>query len=1398
MSAPESRALQLLQEEEERDRTRVHEIILEELEREEGGQEAPGEQGGLFAQVLRGIGPAIATQPGALPIDPGGAGATAIAGAVETGLVQPATGLLQLAKTGFDILGVDTEYPQRAIDFIQRANNGLINVTEKQALEAGASVEEMAIAEGTGSFAGFIIPGAAAVKLASLLPIVGTGGAVVSRWPTAGNIITDSTAGLIFGGAFMPAEDQEERLSNARRESALFGVSRLILSGSLPLISAFRNRRIQGKQSPEEIRRIFDSMNEGIRVPRLNPRNQRVIGELLNEEQYLSSSEQAIRIMAEGGPDEAALVQAIRERGRADATSGVVRGIGARITPEETGREAFGRVRGMTDRLKGIYPDLTFTPVKSPRGDFDVFFGTKGLSNAQKRQFRQEGRFQGQLVQHESGSEYEYVRRARMVGGRQMSTVRRRDGSNVEMDVLDDSLTDMPNYIESPTPVSDGLFRDFEDFYEQGSRELAAARQGVTEGDLIEGIRRGDIQLDDTARRAIDLDGAIIHPEELGGPMPTMARADGVAQKISQFGLRQGDTVLDVPTYYTFDDVVDAWAAQRGMQGTTDLPAIKANFAQRIRQRMWNSVPEEDRALYNQVLEAQTRMVNEGKVPLRALAYQKGFHMEQLPDGSPMLREVNTGAKFLFNNSDEAEQFIRARNNSVQEMPSIIPEMRGSPSLYTEGFPDPGNLWSFDRLFSLDEFQIPTGKGVRNLWNVMQDVEQQFGIPIWSKGMLPVDRNYSVMLARMEPEAKALDGAWKRIAGDRRLAVGEVWREMHEEGLDQAQAVALMRLRGFNQREIKAFTESNRLVERWGTELGIETADFPKFYFGRIRPFLEVNHTQGGARGGTALLPEDVPFGQLYQNVSDLPAVEADPEIVLHRFLRGVLWDSQVKPTWNNLAQLVGGGRVPPIRFQDVPDGRRLLGLAREQNPNLGITDPVVPEPIRNVMKEYLNAIRGTPHASYQNLERFGQFFFDKLGVKVAPNTMQHFVHSLMANQYGALMGLRTWHAVRNMTQVPWLMFPRLGGRHMGQGLDRSLSLEGFSEVFQEGVFRFSEGGIPFMDAIYRQLQDIPVEAGTRWAMPLASAVQLGVRLGRMSQTTARRFLTLYSSSDTASRGWAYHWQKMHTDRALQRFETGKVGWDKFLDEGLPFFSPAIKDQFREVLRLQGRERALRFAGKMASDQHNFIYGAGVQPAWMQHWAGRLLGTFGTWPVWAVENYMQAVRNSSPSQLFGYGVRLAAMSGVFANMATELNFNLWSWAPPTSLFFGGGPYVDQLILLRRAWSGTLGERASALQQFARQQIGISLPGQQFYQDINRLLDDTIDPRTRALTIFMGKPSDPEHWATDVDYDELIPYEPDPLLDFQNEERRERVPGFSAEALGIVPRALPSEREVPPQ
>lgn len=1330
--------------------------------------------------TLGNIGEAIASPISALFSQKGRGNLGVVAeGALEGALLNPSQALLQLP-------GLFTEQElasDRAADFIKRLKVGVFSTAEERALAAGMTPKEIADSHAVGNFIGFTVPTVASIKAASLIvraPVA------VSSALTASNLINDLTAGALFGALLEPGETIDDRIKNMLQQSALFGVGRVMIAGLALPFKAYRLGRAIQYSRGVEVEEMIARMEAGLPV-QVNTSDQSVgLARLLTEEEMVSSSSAAQEIVR-NREDVRAVVTAIRAASSEGRSGALVHNLG---------KDYFSVVKTI-DELRPQFPGVKFSaPVKLvDQAGYSVYMGQKGLNKEQLSQLKATGRFAGQAVE-KLGSTYEIVNPAEDAAGRIL--VKTSDGKTVKIKTKGmTSRLEVRESLDAPDRLMmDELFNDFRDkVFNSWSGTTQSIQGDLNEADLIRAIRDGKLKVTDQSKRAFEVSGAITYPEELGmvagesgqlipraggaaipfktkqeaeailqslGPMAGMytpqfdfVTVEQVLNQISRSGTAGANILQSGGSILNFEDMVTAWAKQTGLPiAAEDFATMQSHFAQRMRETMWKLVPEEDMRVFNSIRDSFIEGVEKGEIPIEAAAHGKGFSLSRLSEGRVELRDLRTGLRLEFGSLPRAEEFLL---NTIRSDSNMLgdPFNMGSGGMAALG----GGFAHTDGVFNIDG-SIPGAEsfvkdlspfsGLQNVRDMLVRIEDSVGLPVFSSVFDGLDRAISKRNAAIEPWAYKIEKIWKPLSTREATQVGRAWSDMEARGLNDAQAVAEMQALKFSPKQINAFKESRKVFDTLFQLTGIDNKRYIQLYYSHVLPYAERNggRVDLGRIFGPTMPPEFRFFAEM-QRTGDLAMQEANPAVVMHQYVRGLFFNREVAPLYERARAMVAGETTP--RMKDLAPAQRMAieeaaGRAFHDN------DAVLADPLRQYLSEYLNVIRGMPTTTQKTFTGWAKKFFSVMGVRVEDRAVEEMANVALSVPYGAALAFRPAQVARNQVQSWWTMYPRVGAKHYSKALEAAMSLAGAEESILAGANRSTEAGVPFGEQTFRSMMDrVPIEGSGAASRAMAATMRLGLRTGNLSRKLASVGMVPYSSADSMERAVVYFWQKLHTAEQLERYEAGKISWETFAEDGMPFFHNVVKQKFSQMYNKFGKEEALRWIGKQAADEANFIYGAGAQPGWLQSAPGRFLGMFATWPLWAVELYGRRVWNGSPKQIAAFTARTLALVGAFSNMAIQSGYNMWNWiAPMSTLSYAGGPVVDAAIQLKRVADAPLDQKADALASMAKNVGRLSVPGQLAYVDVRDALESS-DPAKGAMRMLLGRPNPKSNWMIDVVY-----------------------------------------------
>lgn len=181
----------------------------------------------------------------------------------------------------------------------------------------------------------------------------------------------------------------------------------------------------------------------------------------------------------------------------------------------------------------------------------------------------------------------------------------------------------------------------------------------------------------------------------------------------------------------------------------------------------------------------------------------------------------------------------------------------------------------------------------------------------------------------------------------------------------------------------------------------------------------------------------------------------------------------------------------------------------------------------------------------------------------------------------------------------------------------------------------------------------------------------------------------LYDSADEFTRTGTYFAAKFKAEAALEQFAKSvqKGGTSDAVVQGLK--EKLLRDSkiylhgdevSQEFLRRasQDPELAARYAGKVAADFTNFLYGRGMQARWQRSIGGRLMGQFGSWSMWYLDYIgqltKQAMKGENKLDAMGILARHAFVNAAILETGRRvLNIDLSRWASYGALAYSGGP-----------------------------------------------------------------------------------------------------------------------------
>ena len=374
------------------------------------------------------------------------------------------------------------------------------------------------------------------------------------------------------------------------------------------------------------------------------------------------------------------------------------------------------------------------------------------------------------------------------------------------------------------------------------------------------------------------------------------------------------------------------------------------------------------------------------------------------------------------------------------------------------------------------------------------------------------------------------------------------------------------------------------------------------------------------------------------------------------------------------------------VDFYDIHAGRVALkwlemgATNRYMKEGLGalkeLADAVAPRnsDVANVLGVFSQSLRGIENAAGR--KKLGQTIASLLKHS-APSLSDarlveltdKFVDVLTGAVYTSTQGFRFGSALRNASSVITMVLPYVGEKHFIRALGAALTPEGRQMAIKANAIAYKGGSLVGRETLTTTMFG-------KWD-----------RLVNVS-------MYMYDKADELTRAVALIAGRYKAMDALEVFATKAVGANEatlnglkrtlIKDSGMFLSEPTMQNEFlrRAARGVDGADQAADYAGKFLSDVTNFMYGRGMQSKMLRSIPGRLLGQYGSWPMWYVEYLRRIVKVAFTSEYKAEGmkvlVRHAAVNAAVVAAGYEVGIDTWKWATGNSVFYTGGPGISAL------------------------------------------------------------------------------------------------------------------------
>lgn len=452
--------------------------------------------------------------------------------------------------------------------------------------------------------------------------------------------------------------------------------------------------------------------------------------------------------------------------------------------------------------------------------------------------------------------------------------------------------------------------------------------------------------------------------------------------------------------------------------------------------------------------------------------------------------------------------------------------------------------------------------------------------------------------------------------------------------------------------EMKAAEQIDKMLEAAFEISGIEAKRSIGGYWPHMRMWAQYGWNPKDVGKFAGLPKEFIDWSHDRFRTGELDIYNMDPLITTFKYVRGLLMKQNFDPI--------------------LPDISQAIKLIKSSDPR-----------IARVMGEYIEELKGKPHASFTQLETaIGSGLRALTGNEVKPGLVSQVVNSFAALAASAAIPFRPALIIRNYAESVLKIAPRTGMKHYLKALSYVVSPSTKGEAFE-----LAKRG--------RAISVGPQAIRSIHASDDIFGPQMGKGMYRMERMLEAGF-KWYQSADDLGRSIAFHAQRMRMADHYSDYVRGKLSIDEYLEKSkILTFDPIDVAEAERLIKAGNLEGAQDYLGRTLARETMNRYGHANHPSGWNSVAGRLFGQFGTWPVQYKDYLSQGLSRGTTKDKVEFAMTHGAVSGSFVLGGQAVGLNLMSWVGFPSLTYTGGPFTDLTIDVARSINGSDTEKALA-------------------------------------------------------------------------------------------------------
>jgi hypothetical protein len=594
---------------------------------------------------------------------------------------------------------------------------------------------------------------------------------------------------------------------------------------------------------------------------------------------------------------------------------------------------------------------------------------------------------------------------------------------------------------------------------------------------------------------------------------------------------------------------------------------------------------------------------------------------------------------------------------------------------------------------------IPRLTGILRMAKLAVEQKGSFPKKLMEMKRVEVNPEFRKALDQMEMMLESmpdtLEGIFKEmgLSNTERLALGII-DEVLKKGVDDQSLFAISRyaaakplgrgyktardefmdLNGFTAKERKLVEELERTYKAAFQLSNLHSKKEIGGYWPHMRKWIEAGFSPD-EEFIRKHIPESVEWSAERVRTGELDVYLMDPVRTTAKYIRGMLMKQEFDPI--------------------LPD-------VKEAVANLGVRD----ERLHRIFAEYVHEAMGRPHASFRQLH---QVISTSTKILTGRTPDERFtrdiINSLGSLANAAAIPFRPMLILRNYFQMTQMIPPRTGVGEYFDGLRMAISDEGFKEAVEKGIV-------------------------TKNVLPVHAATEVygydTSRLNRRLQRVFQKGFEWYQKPDDIGRAAAFFSAKARINKHTGDFFSGKITYAQFKQRAkLNTYDSVDIQKFDEMWENGRYEEAKDYIGSRLARETIFRYGHANHPAGWGSVAGRLYGTFGTWPTQYKDFLLQGMSRGSTRDRLEFLATHGAVNAATLAAGAAVGVDLMSWVAYPSLNYTGGPFADLTINVVQAFGGSPTEQSLAKRNIRmmfpslEDPRSIFVPGSYFIGDLYR-------------------------------------------------------------------------------